>query len=56
MGTLPSSPFSLRGAPAIAINLLKRRGFERLVYFAELRAIMATRRLLLAAVPNSGRD
>ena len=57
MGTLPSSPFSLRGAPAIALNLLRRRGFERLVYFAELRAIMATRRMLLPTVPHSaGRD
>jgi glycosyltransferase involved in cell wall biosynthesis len=44
-GILPRSPFSLHGAASMALNLLKRRGFERRVYFAELRSVIAARRL-----------
>jgi glycosyltransferase involved in cell wall biosynthesis len=43
-GTLPKSPFSLRGAASMGLNLLTRRGFDRRVYFAEIRAVIAARR------------
>jgi glycosyltransferase involved in cell wall biosynthesis len=47
VGDLPRSPFSTRGMILLIVNLLKRGRFERRVYFAELRAVMAARRLLI---------
>jgi hypothetical protein len=44
-GILPRSPFTLHGAASMALNLLTRRGFERRVYFGELRSVIAARRL-----------
>jgi glycosyltransferase involved in cell wall biosynthesis len=43
-GTIPKSPFSVRGVASIILNILTRRGFDRKVYFAELRADVAARR------------
>lgn len=43
---LPRSPISIHGALSFIINLLRRRGFDRRIYFAELRACMTARRLL----------
>jgi glycosyltransferase involved in cell wall biosynthesis len=45
---MPRSPYSLTGAASIAMNLFKRRGFDRRVYLAELRAVVAARRSLMA--------
>jgi hypothetical protein len=43
-GTIPKSPFSIRGVASIILNILNRRGFDRQVYFATLRADVAARR------------
>jgi glycosyltransferase involved in cell wall biosynthesis len=43
-GALPRTPFSLHGAASLCLNLLRRRGFDRHVYFAEMRALVAARR------------
>jgi glycosyltransferase involved in cell wall biosynthesis len=40
---LPRSPFSMHGAASFALNLFTRRGFDRRVYFAELRAVFGAR-------------
>jgi glycosyltransferase involved in cell wall biosynthesis len=45
--TLPRSPFSLPGVPALIINLIRRRGFDRRVFFAETRALLAARRVAM---------
>jgi glycosyltransferase involved in cell wall biosynthesis len=45
-GILPKSPFSVRGVASIVLNILRRRGFDRKVYFAEQRAATAARRIL----------
>jgi glycosyltransferase involved in cell wall biosynthesis len=42
---LPKSPFSVRGAARVALSLLTRDGFDRRLYLAELRALIAVRRL-----------
>jgi glycosyltransferase involved in cell wall biosynthesis len=44
-GTLPKSWFSLRGVTSSVLNILTRRGFDRQVYFAEQRAVVAARRM-----------
>ena len=46
-GTLPRSPFSLSGVASMALNVLTRHGFDRRVYFAELRAAIAARRMIV---------
>ncbi len=51
-GTIPRSPFNVRGAASFVFNLFSRRGFDRRIYFAELRAVLGARRLLV----GSGRD
>jgi hypothetical protein len=43
-GWLPRTPFSIHGAASLCLNLSKRRGFDRRIYFAELRAVIAARR------------
>lgn len=43
-GSLPRTPFSLHGAASFCLNLLTRRGFDRQIYFAEMRAVIAARR------------
>lgn len=45
---MPRSPYSVTGIASILINIFRRRGFDRRVYFAELRAIVSARRALLA--------
>jgi glycosyltransferase involved in cell wall biosynthesis len=45
-GEVPRSPISLRGMASLGLNLLTRRGFDRRIYFAELRAVIGARRLL----------
>jgi glycosyltransferase involved in cell wall biosynthesis len=45
-GAMPKSPFALRGAASFVLNLFTRRGFDRRIYFAELRALIGARRLL----------
>jgi glycosyltransferase involved in cell wall biosynthesis len=45
-GTIPKSSYSLRGAIRILINIINRHGFDRQVYFAELRANIAARKIL----------
>jgi glycosyltransferase involved in cell wall biosynthesis len=45
-GSIPKSSYSARGAIRILVNILNRHGFDRRVYFAELRANIAARRLL----------
>ncbi len=45
-GTVPRSPFNIRGFATFVFNLVSRRGFDRRVYFAELRALVGARRLL----------
>jgi len=45
-GAIPKSPFALRGAAAFVLNMFTRRGFDRRIYFAELRALIGARRLL----------
>jgi len=45
-GTVPKSIFSPRGLCRLALNLAARRGFDRRIYLAELRANLAARRLL----------
>jgi glycosyltransferase involved in cell wall biosynthesis len=59
-GDFPRSLISLRGAASFVVNLFARRGFDRRIYFAELRAHFGARRLLAAklrdlqpAAPNS---
>lgn len=42
----PQAPFSLRGVLAIAKNVLFRRGLERRMYFANLRAVREARRAI----------
>jgi hypothetical protein len=49
-GTVPRSPFSLHGAASFLLNVVRRRGFDRLVFFAELRAVIKARRVLEQAV------
>jgi glycosyltransferase involved in cell wall biosynthesis len=46
-GSLPRSPYSLHGLASFVMNLFTRRGFDREIYFAELRAVIAARRRLL---------
>ena len=46
-GVLPKSPFSFRSAASTVLNLFTRRGFDRRVHFAELRAVIGARRMLL---------
>jgi glycosyltransferase involved in cell wall biosynthesis len=43
-GSLPRTPFSLHGAASFCLNLFRRHGFDRRIYFAELRAVIAARR------------
>ncbi len=43
-GWLPRTPFSLHGAASFCLNLFTRRGFDRHIYFAEQRAVIAARR------------
>jgi glycosyltransferase involved in cell wall biosynthesis len=43
-GRLPRTPFSLHGAASFCLNLFTRNGFDRHIYFAELRAVIAARR------------
>jgi glycosyltransferase involved in cell wall biosynthesis len=43
-GWLPGSPFSVHGLASFCMNLFTRRGFDRHIYFAELRAVIAARR------------
>ena len=45
-GILPTSPFSVRGILSIIKSLIIRRGFDRRVYFANLRATLKARRML----------
>jgi hypothetical protein len=44
-GTVPKAPFSLRGVALLALNIVRRRGFDRRVYLAELRAGIAAGRM-----------
>jgi len=44
-GTIPRPIFSVRGIGSMVLNLLTRRGFDRRVYLAELRADLAARRM-----------
>jgi glycosyltransferase involved in cell wall biosynthesis len=46
-GVLPKSPFSFRSAASTVLNLFTRRGFDRRVHFAELRAVFGARRMLM---------
>lgn len=43
-GWLPKSPYTVHGFASFCMNLLTRRGFDRHIYFAELRAVLAARR------------
>jgi hypothetical protein len=43
-GWLPKSPFTAHGIASFCMNLVTRRGFDRHIYFAELRAVLAARR------------
>jgi glycosyltransferase involved in cell wall biosynthesis len=45
-GMVPRSVFSARGVASVVENMLTRRGFDRRVYFAELRAQIAARRAI----------
>jgi glycosyltransferase involved in cell wall biosynthesis len=52
-GSFPTSPFDLRGILSITKNVMTRRGFDRRVYLARLRAAVAARRLLNGFKPAS---
>lgn len=43
-GWLPPTPFSLHGIASFCLNLVTRSGFDRQIYFAEQRAVIAVRR------------
>ena len=43
-GWLPRTPFSLHGAASFCLNLFRRHGYDRHIYLAELRAVIAARR------------
>jgi glycosyltransferase involved in cell wall biosynthesis len=45
-GTKPKPFFTLQGVGSIVVNLISRRGFDRQIYFAELRAVRRARRLI----------
>jgi glycosyltransferase involved in cell wall biosynthesis len=45
-GTIPRSPYSAHGLASFVLNISRRRGFDRRVFFAELRAVNAARRTL----------
>lgn len=45
-GAVPASPFSAHGLASFLFNLVRRRGFDRRVFFAEVRAVIAARRVL----------
>jgi glycosyltransferase involved in cell wall biosynthesis len=45
-GIFPTSPFSVRGILSIIKSLIMRHGFDRRVYFANLRATLKARRML----------
>jgi glycosyltransferase involved in cell wall biosynthesis len=45
-GKVPSSPYSAHGLASLVLNIFRRRGFDRRVFFAELRAVNAARRTL----------
>jgi GT2 family glycosyltransferase len=49
-GKFPPSPFSLHGFASFLLNLVQRRGFDRRVFFAELRAVIAARRVLTQGI------
>jgi glycosyltransferase involved in cell wall biosynthesis len=47
-GVTPKSPFSPRGLLAILKNIAVRRGFDRRIYLAEIRALAAARRIIFS--------
>jgi hypothetical protein len=53
-GNVPKPPFSVTGVANIVRNLIKRRGFDRKVYLAELRALIAARKRLTSTGASPG--
>jgi glycosyltransferase involved in cell wall biosynthesis len=51
-GKVPRSPFSLHGVGSFVVNVLTRHGFDRRVFFAELRADMSARREIAGATKS----
>jgi hypothetical protein len=51
-GVAPKSPFSARGLLAILKNIVLRRGLDRRMYFAKMRALGAARRIILSQKPR----
>jgi glycosyltransferase involved in cell wall biosynthesis len=52
-GTLPRSPYSVRGVVSLLLNLVSRQGFDRQIFFAELRAVIAARRALVPVIARA---
>ena len=50
-GWTPKSPFTFHGVASFVMNIFTRRGFDRHIYFAELRAVIAARKRFVGGKP-----